>query len=364
MSAGLNSGSAEPTPAPAVPATAKERKNGMSWGCFAFGVAVLALGWRDVRAGDGLGVIALAFTPLALALVMRRLPRRGIAAHDAEALAWEESGWGGPGAIGGTTVARPGNTLRAGWAGAAVAALAGCAGQQGANPLEGAIQGMSQAVGAAVSGKPTGATDAPPAGTVVGINGVLIAIDGPRPTDPRWSGSRIEDTPLRGFFAAHAATKPGQYFPRVAIRIDDYSDSLLVPMSNTRHLADPSGHGTPRPQECLKFDAVVWSSDKQRQDFQGLVLCTSDIHATDGVMTMGALRSYANLYAPVSISSAQARTMGPREPAKLLPNFTDADIQLYSNGQALFSALFTVLGYTGPVDGDQRLWFVNLAAKP
>ena len=105
-------------------------------------------------------------------------------------------------------------------------------------------------------------------------------------------------------------------------------------------------------------------SEKQRLDYTGLVLCSSDIHAKDGVMTTGALRSYANLYGPVSISSEQLRTMGPREPAKLLPNFTDADTQLYSNGQALFSALFTALGYSGPVDGDQRLWFANLAAKP
>ena len=31
-------------------------------------------------------------------------------------------------------------------------------------------------------------------------------------------------------------------------------------------------------------------------------------------------------------------------------------------GQHLFSSLFSQLGYQGPVDGDQRLWFVNLAS--
>lgn len=251
---------------------------------------------------------------------------------------------------------------------AAALAVAGCAEQGGAPDIGTAIKNAGQAAVAGFKGQPAGSAAAAqpaPEGTVVAINGVLIAVEAPRPTDPRWAGKRISETPLLGYFAAHPSTRPGQYFPRLAIRIDDYSETLLEPMSNTRHLADPSGRGTPRPQECLKFDAALWTSDKQRQDFPGLVLCSSDIHHGEDVMTQGALKNYANnIYAPISISSDQLRTMGPREPAKLLPNFASDDIQLWSNGQALFSSMFVQLGYRGAIDGDQRLWFVNLAAKP
>lgn len=247
------------------------------------------------------------------------------------------------------------------------AALAGCANQPaGANPLQGAID----AIGAGLAGKPAGASaqvgsqvlGAPASGSVVVINGILVAVDGPHPTDPRWAGKLIKDTPLFHFFNAHPQGRPGEYFPRIGIRIDDFSQSLVSDNVVTRHLNGTPG-AAPRDNECIKFTAVIWMSDKQSQKIDNVVLCSSDIGAHDGYMTQGALKNYRNnVYAPVSISSMQVRTLGPREPQKLLPDFTPADVALYGNGQHLFSSLFSQLGYQGPVDGDQRLWFVNLAS--
>lgn len=262
------------------------------------------------------------------------------------------------------------NIIGAACGAAAAIALAGCAGQPAGQSIQTAMQNMAQSVGAAVNGQPASAPQgqpsagAPPAGKAVIINGTIVTVDGPRPTDTRWAGKRIEETPMLHYFAKHPIDRPGQYFPRVAIRIDDYSESLTTSRAANQFVADLNGRGTSRPLECLKFDAAVWTSDRQRQDYPGLVLCSSDIHAADPHLTLGALRSYANEFGPVSISSEQSRTMGPRVPSKLLPNFTMDDIQLYSQGGVLFSALFTQLAFTGPIDGDQRLWFVNLAAKP
>jgi hypothetical protein len=244
------------------------------------------------------------------------------------------------------------------------AALAGCANQPGAaNPLQGAIN----AIGAGLSGNASGSTQpagqaAPASGKVVVINGILIAMDGEHPTDARWAGKQIKDTPLFHFFNAHPQSRPGEYFPRVGIRIDDYSQSLVSDNVITKHLNASPG-AVPRDNECIKFTAVIWMSEKQSQKIEDVVLCSSDISSKDGYMSQGALKNYRSTgYAPVSISSMQVRTLGPRVPQKLLPDFTPADIALYGNGQHLFSSLFSQLGFNGPVDGDQRLWFVNLAS--
>ena len=246
--------------------------------------------------------------------------------------------------------------------------LAACANPPGgASPFQGAINAIGAGLSGAASGggqSPSGsqAQASPASGTVVVINGILIAVDGEHPSDPRWAGKLIKDTPLLHFFNAHPISRPGEYFPRVGIRIDDYSQTRVTDNVITKHLNAGPG-AVPRDNECIKFTAMVWMSEKQSQKFEGVVLCSSDISAKDGYMSQGALKNYRNnVYAPVSISSMQVRTLGPREPQKLLPDFTPADIALYGNGQHLFSSLFSQLGYQGPVDGDQRLWFVNLAS--
>ena len=252
---------------------------------------------------------------------------------------------------------------------------AGCAGQQGGPAAQAMLQTAVNAMGAnnaGLAGIPgTGAATGSSAaggeklaggGKVVVINSILIAVEGGRPSDPRWAGKSIKDTPLHHFFEQHPISRPGEYFPRIGIRIDDFSPTLLSDIGITKHMRGIDG-ATARPPECLKFTAVVWASEKKSQRFDNMVLCNSDLGATEGYVSLGALKNYENnLYAPISISSMQVRTLGPRVPAKLLPDFTQADVALYSTGGYLFSALFSKLSYNGPVDGDQRLWFVNLAA--
>lgn len=259
-------------------------------------------------------------------------------------------------------------TLACAWV--AISALSGCAAPQKGTSEHTAIQNTINSVGALLGGKPAAtpgapATPAPQAqgGQMVLINGINIMVDGPRPTDARWAGKRINETPLNRFFEAHPIRRPGDYWPRIGIRVDDYSESLLSD-SNLKHTNQLSGSmvaNVARPLECIKFTAMVWMSEKQSQRIDGVVHCNSDIKSGESVLSTGALRMYRTVMAPISISSEQVRTLGPRMPAKLLPDTTQDDSALYSNGQHLFSSLFTQLGYRGPLDGDQRLWFVNLA---
>lgn len=253
----------------------------------------------------------------------------------------------------------------------AISALAGCAAPKQGSPEHTAIQSTINGVGAMLGGKPAStASNAPsnPApqsqgGQMVLINGINIMVDGPRPSEARWQGKRIGETTLNRFFDSNPIRKPGDYWPRIGIRIDDYSESLLS-VSNLKHTNQLSGSAVAnmaRPLECIKFTAMVWMSERQSQRIDGLVHCNSDIKSGESVLSTGALRMYRTVMAPISISSEQVRTLGPRVPSKLLPDTTQDDLTLYSNGQHLFSSLFTQLGYRGPLDGDQRLWFVNLA---
>lgn len=246
--------------------------------------------------------------------------------------------------------------------------LAGCAAPGSGTPVHDALQKGVDTIGGMLGGGPPSAgTAAPPTpatdGKMVVINGINILVDGTHPTDPRWQGKLIAATPLNHLFDAHPIRRPGDYWPRVAIRIDDYSETLVGPpdFRFTTQLPNSTTRNVARPTECLKFTAMVWLSEKQSQRVDNVVLCNTDIQSTDPVLSSGALRNYRNTMGPVSISSEQLRTFGPRVPTQLLPQADRTDVQLYSNGQALFSSLFAQLGFRGPLDGDQRLWFVNLA---
>lgn len=244
-------------------------------------------------------------------------------------------------------------------------ALTGCAQTSGALAQPNFQQAV-QAVGAALNSpgdaaQPTGARQ----GKMASINAVNVMVEEPRPADPRWAGKRIQDTPLAGLFTRHPITRPGDYWPRVSVRIVDYSDTLVSEPS-LRYQTQLPGSIAPnvaRPTECIKFDAVIWTSEKKSQKVDGVALCNGDLKADGARLTMGALRNYRSLMAPVSISSEQVRTAGPRVPAQLIFLDTPEARALYGNGGYLFGEMFLAMGYRGPLDGDQRLWFVNLANK-
>lgn len=257
---------------------------------------------------------------------------------------------------------------------AACLALGGCAAQSDGSLAQPSLREAFNAFGAALN-KPAGgqamaqtgspAQEASQLGKMAAISAQNVMVEAPRPTEPRWTGKRIADTPLAGLFTNHPISRPGDYWPRVSIRIADYSETLAVSQS-TRYLRQQPGSMSPnvaRPPECIKFDAVIWFSDKKSQKVDGVVMCNGDLKFDGDRLTMGAMRNYRSLMAPISISSEQVRTAGPRVPAKLIPLETPEAMSLYQNGGYLFGEVFLQMGYRGPLDGDQRLWFVNFANK-
>jgi hypothetical protein len=202
-------------------------------------------------------------------------------------------------------------------------------------------------------------------GKMVSVNGVNIMIEGPHPADARWQGKTLAETPLYHFFDKHPRSSPGQYFPRVAIRIDDYSESLTTANTgpDVQYLvhAGDSQPNIARPAECLRMTAVIWTTPKQSQRIENIVHCNADIRMTDSLMSLGALNSYRTATSPFSMSSEQVRTFGPKSPSMLLPVLTQSDAKLYATGQFLFSSLFAQMGYRGGLDGDPRAWFLNLS---
>ena len=260
-------------------------------------------------------------------------------------------------------------------AGMALLALAGCAAQPGSlaqPPLQQAFQAFGNALanpqgamGGQVNAAQVSSSVAPREGKMVTIDATNVMVEAPHPKDARWTDKRIQDTPLSGLFKRYPIAKPGQYWPRVSITIDDYSESLLV-NEPLRYMAQRSPATMPnvaRPPECIKFDAVIWFAEKKSQKVDGVTLCNGDLKADGMRLTIGAMRNYASLMPPYSISSEQVRTAGPRVPNPLLPRDNEDAVRLYGNGRYLFAELFLGLAYRGPLDGDQRLWFVNLADK-
>lgn len=222
-------------------------------------------------------------------------------------------------------------------------------------------------IGGFLGGAYNGAGGSAQGGKMVSINAANIMIEGPHPSDSRWQGKLISQTSLYHFFDSHPRG-PGENWPRIAIRIDDYSETLVpansgIEMQYMSQMPSSSQPNVARPAECIKFTAVIWKTSKQSERIENVVHCNADIRMNEATLSVGALTNYASLMSPASVSSGQVRTFGPKSPSKLLPDYTQQDNRLYTTGRYLFGSLFTQLGYRGPLDGDPRLWFINLAQK-
>jgi len=230
----------------------------------------------------------------------------------------------------------------------------------------GIVQRTFDSIGELVGGATRGAGLNSLNGKMVSINSQNVMIEGTHPTDARWKGKLIAETSLYHFFDAHPRRSPGDYWPRVAIRIDDYSETLIpenagIQIQYSAQMVGSTQPNVARPVECIKFTAVIWKSPKQSEKIENVVHCNADIKMNEAVVNVGALNNYRSINSPVSMSSQQVRSFGPKSPAKLLPVLTTTDARLYTTGQHLFSSLFIQMGYRGPLDGDPRVWFLNLS---
>lgn len=211
---------------------------------------------------------------------------------------------------------------------------------------------------------PTASAKPEPDEKIFILSDFKIKVGGAKPTDPRWSGQRPSDTELKGLFTDKPMKSVTDNWPRVSITLTDYSETLVT--------LDPSLYaslggvvGRVRPDECIKFDAVLWTNARTSRKFKNLVLCNSDISTTDTVVyPSNGMRSYSTLaFPPPSISSGQLRTEGPKIPRNLVPLELPNDKRIWRSGEYLFATLFHTMRYRAPLNDitDTRVWITKLS---
>lgn len=252
----------------------------------------------------------------------------------------------------------------------AAALLAACAvpapGTAEHAQIQGAIDGVGKLLAAATGGGQLGQSGAlagqRASGDVILIDNVPVAVGAGAPKDPRWSGTPLRDTPLHNIFASAPLGNCSPCYPRVAITIKDFSETLLSLQ------AKPYIKGVwdtpPRPPECVKFDARIWRSPTKREDLKDILVCNGTMQKTDKVFAKVQISKFDASFAR-SPHTQEVRTLGPKPPYRLLGNNTREDLDLWSNGFYLFGNLFVLTGFQGlrQIEGvpDDRVWFVNLA---
>ncbi len=203
-------------------------------------------------------------------------------------------------------------------------------------------------------------------GKQVIIDNTPVWVEGTPPSDPRWTGTPLRETKLADLFRKNPQGNCVECWPRVAITIKDYSESLMI---GSPIYLPHTNNAVFRKPECLKFDAEIWYSAKSSEKIKDIVLCNAHIKASDHTYTRSQMGQFHLIMARAGTgNTGEIRTAGPKPPHRLLAIESDEDYALWDHGFYLFGNFFNVTGYQGLryLDGilDDRVWFVNLSAKP
>jgi hypothetical protein len=193
-----------------------------------------------------------------------------------------------------------------------------------------------------------------------------------RDQNKRWSGKKLSDTDLIGFFDKYPNNGNSMItdWPRIAMTIDDVSYGLAngLPGYQSRSSDDN--------RSCIKYSLVVWMNAKKSKKYDELVACNED--APSGTNHM--LSTYKFRYYRDNNNTRYNRTTGPNPPSTPYPDkandalaaqFIDQGVCAASKfnfstvcGSLILSHIFDQLAYNGRVDGDDmRLWIVSVNWK-
>ncbi|NMM14946.1 MAG: hypothetical protein HHJ17_15605 [Rhodoferax sp.] len=207
---------------------------------------------------------------------------------------------------------------------------AGCASQPGGTSAQAAIQGVVNAIGANLGGKPAGAT----------ASGVTLG------------------APSESSFKDILVSKSGStQWPRVAVTITALPPTAYKSMIMTWGSTVPGN-------ACMRLSAVVWSDMKTSKTIPEETFCASQmrptsLNSTGQILSWGSFEDLTHK-AP---NTGHTRTDGPVPPAKLFPESADyKDFFNSSQASGTFSVLIRTMGYDLSIEGvkDRRLWVVNL----
>jgi len=115
-----------------------------------------------------------------------------------------------------------------------------------------------------------------------------------------------------------------------------------------------------RPDECVVFNAVLWSDAAHSENFNNLGLCARDLprQSNDFVLTWKS-------FSVSGKTTGQVRTSGPVPPYNKLPSDAALDTWLMSQfGQYYVGSLLTIAGYDhNYTPDDRRIWVKNIKAN-
>lgn len=160
------------------------------------------------------------------------------------------------------------------------------------------------------------------------------------------SATDLTETRLMGVLRENMSTDGrAPEWPRVAIT------DLKIPSDQLNF-----GRGmTLRPDECIHFNAVLWTNDSESERFDDLRLCAEDLPKQSN----GFVVPWYTF--PVSgENTGQVRTEGPIPPYNKLPSDNAMEKWILNRfGQYYIGSLLTLIGYDPQFSIDRRRFWIR-----
>jgi len=170
--------------------------------------------------------------------------------------------------------------------------------------------------------------------------------------------ARLTDTKLKEIFQRYPVKDDlhPPAFPRVAIRIESFSDSLGASHMMSTHSAD----------QCMTYSITFWADARTPEKFERLKMCYPDIDRSftglSPVFACAPIQTQWKIKLNLNKNSGQVRNDGPVGPSSPYPSDSVAADFMNGWGACWLGSVFTQLGYdyTYPHD-TMRVWVTGVS---
>lgn len=190
-------------------------------------------------------------------------------------------------------------------------------------------------------------------------SGPATGASGAASSAPAANANPLKGTELDGIFKKFPISNSNnpERWPRVAITIKTASPSVIAP-----HRPQLT------PNDCVEFDARLWTSATEGKRFDGLRMCATGVQQLSQNVAFRTLNLFPRYTVPRGENStASQRTDGPNQPFYMFPQDIRSQ-QTWTgglgNGIFYLGAIMLALGYDWDNDFDRRLWVVSAPLPP
>lgn len=164
----------------------------------------------------------------------------------------------------------------------------------------------------------------------------------------------LQGTELDGIFKKNpiSNSRNPERWPRVAITVKSATPGVFS--MNQQQLG---------PNDCVTFDARLWTNEKTSKRFENLQVCTptlQNVLRDKPIRTMDLLPRFT---VPWQDTTASRRTEGPVPPFYLFPQdigSTQGWVLTHMNTKFYLAGIFVLLGWDWDDDFDRRVWVVSV----